>query len=348
MIPHSRPSVGKLEANAAARVIRSGIIIQNVETTAFEKEMARFLGVRGAVAVSSGTVALALALRALGVKEKDETLVPSFACSALAHACALWGAKAVPADIDLSDYNLSFDDAKRKMTHRTRAVVLTNSFGAPVHVKDFLKLGVPVIEDLAQALGASAEGKRLGGMGAAGILSFYATKLMTTGEGGMVVSNDPALLERVRDLRDYDEKPSGGFHFNFKMTDIQAAIGRVQLKRLPEFLKARRRLADFYRSRLAHLDCELPVAVEGRVYHRYVIRIVNGQAQQTLPEFHRLGVMARRAIHRPLHMDSFSPGRFPVTEKAWKEALSLPIYPSLTPAEARRVAQACLNVFKTR
>lgn len=347
MIPHSRPSLGRKDVQAVARVLHFGWVAQGPEVEHFEKAAARFLGVKGAVAVSSGTAALALALKALRIKAGDGVLVPSFACAALHHACDLWGARAQPVDVNPLDLNFSAEDARKRLKGRSRAVVLTHAFGSPADVAGARRLGLPVVEDLAQSLGATdTKGRKLGSLGEAAILSFYATKLMTTGEGGMVASNDLRLLDRVRDMRDYDEKKAGGFRFNFKMTDFQAALGRAQLSRLPRFLRRRHEIAHFYSTSLFDADCELPQPMPGRVFYRYVVRVPGNTLEGRLKEFRRRGVAARKALHCPLHRVLKAPGAFPVTDDAWKRALSLPLYPSLTREQRQRVARAAKEVLK--
>lgn len=338
MIPRARPAIGSSEAAAAARVVRSGNVSQGKEVAAFERETARFLGVGGGAAVSSGTAALTLALLALGAGPDKEVILPAFASPALFHAVRLTGAAPVLADIHWHDMNISAAQARRKMTHWTSAAVAVHGFGAPSEMEALLKLGVPVVEDLSQALGAEDYDRRkLGGFGRAAVLSFSAGKLMTTGEGGMVVSDDRRLLDAVRDLREYEGKPADKIRMNAKMTDIQAAVGRVQLKRLPSFLEARRKWAERYREALKGLPFEVPLPLFGRVYHGFVVKTPRPVTEGLLASFERRGVDVRRPLERPLHWDLPGSGAFPVTERAWRRSLSLPLFPSLTETEFRKV-----------
>lgn len=347
MIPHSRPTLGPLEAAAAARVLRSGQVAQGAEVEKFEREAARFLGCRHAAAVSSGTAALALTLKALGAGPDKEVLLPAYACAALIQAVRWIGAEPVPADVHWHDGNLSFGQVFRKLTHRTAAIVLVHSFGTPAEIEPFLRTGVPVVEDLAQAFGAQDYDRRkIGTYGAAAVASFYATKLLTSGgEGGMVISNDRRLVDAVRDVREYDEKKASLPRWNVKMTDLQAAVGRVQLKRLPSFLEARRSWARRYREELKGLPVEFPLPLYGTTYHRFILRARRPVPESFFVRARAKGIMIRRPVERPPYWDDVALGRFPVSDRLWRRSVSLPIFPSLTENEFRRVVAFAQEAF---
>jgi dTDP-4-amino-4,6-dideoxygalactose transaminase len=321
-------------------VLGSGHVAQGPRVEAFEQAIAARLGVAGAVAVSSGTAALHLALLALGVGAGDDVLIPSFTCAALLHAVRAAGATPRPVDVDPATFNLDPDAARRAHTSRTRAVVAVHAFGLPADVAALGTLGLPVVEDAAQALGATYRGRPVGALGQVGVLSFYATKLMTTGEGGMLVSDDRQLLAAARDLREYDEKTEDRARFNYKTTDLAAALGLAQLGRLPGFLAARQALAARYRTALGHAPLAHPAVPDDRAhaYHRYVVK-GRVPAERWLPALEAAGVQARRPVFRPLHRYLGLPG-FPGAEEAWARAVSLPIYPTLTPGELARVVAA--------
>jgi dTDP-4-amino-4,6-dideoxygalactose transaminase len=337
-IPHSRPSLGAEEEAAAAAVVASGQIAEGPEVAAFEREAAELLGVGHAVCVSSGTAALYLALAALGAGPGDEVVVPSFVCSALLHAVAAAGARPVPADIDPESLNIDPADARARLSARTKAIIVPHMFGLPADLDRLAGLGVPIIEDCAQAIGAAHRGRPVGTCGEAAIFSFYATKVLATGEGGMVVTTSAALAERVRDIKSYDKKTDHRRRFNFKMTDIQAAIGRVQLRKLPEFIRRRREIAADYRASLAGTALRLPPDAPGRIYFRFVL---DGLADPG--SFRRLaherGIGCEPPVHIPLHRILGVDG-FPRSEHAWRSTISLPIYPSLSPAETGRILAA--------
>jgi dTDP-4-amino-4,6-dideoxygalactose transaminase len=342
LIPHSRPTLGDDDVRAVARVVRGGQIAQGPEVAAFEREIAAWLGVAGAAACSSGTVALELALRAIGVAPGSDVIVPSYTCDALHHAVTRAGACPVLADADPRTHALALDDVRARLTPRTRAIVLVHPFGRAVDPAPFVALGVPVVEDCAQAIGAVVGGRPAGAGAAAAIASFYATKLLTTGEGG-AVGGPEALVEGVRGAREYDEAEPLAPRTNAKLTDLQAALGRSQLARLDAFIARRRAIAARYRAALAGARCALPEDVAGHVYHRFVVEIER-PVDQVMTALAARGVAARRPVFRPLHRATGATG-FPAAERLWQRALSLPCYPSLTDDEVDTVAAAVREVL---
>ncbi|MBI4589258.1 MAG: DegT/DnrJ/EryC1/StrS aminotransferase family protein [Candidatus Rokubacteria bacterium] len=348
MIAHSRPTLSEADVQRVAAVVRSGQIAQGPEVEAFERELAAFVGQRGAAAVSSGSAALHLALLALGAGPDTEVVIPTYVCDALYHAVSHCGATPVLADAEPATLSLDPDDVKRRLTARTAAVILPHAFGLAAGVEAFLAMGVPVIEDCAQAIGALDGARPVGRRGALAIFSFYATKMLTTGEGGMVVAGDPALLARVRDLREYDERTDLAPRFNYKLTDLQAALGRSQLARLPEFIARRRAVARAYRRALAGLPCRLPPDDAGgrHVYHRFVIG-VECPLDPLIAQLEGLGVRCRRPVFRPLHRALGRAG-YPRADTLWEQTLSLPCYPSLTDGEVRRVTEAVAETLERR
>src|SRR3989454_4021785 len=223
IIPHSRPTLTEDDAARVAGVVRGGQLAQGPEVERFEGELGRLLGAAGAAAVSSGSVGLELALRTLDVGPGHEVIVPTYACDAVYHAVTRCGATPVLADADPDTLGLSAVDATRRRTARTRAVIVVHPFGLAVDLDDFQALGVALVEDCAQTLGATLGGRPMGARGGLAACSFYATKLLTTGEGGAVTGRAD-LVARARDARDYDERTDLAPRFNYKMTDMQAAL----------------------------------------------------------------------------------------------------------------------------
>ncbi len=344
MIEHSKTCLGPREAAAAARVIRSGLVACGRETALLEREAARWAKMRYAVATTSGTSALLLALRAFGIGPDDEVIIPTFCCSAPWHACMQAGATPVLADCDLETLNPSPEDVARRLTRRTKAVILPNLFGLPCDPAAYaLPKRVRVLQDCAHAAGARLNGRFVGASGDACVLSFYATKLLTCGEGGMLLCDCRDWAEAALDLRACDRKASDRVRYNAKMTDIQAAIARVQLQRLGSFLKHRAALAGTYNRLLSSAAMVLPPRRPGRVYYRYVVRLPM-PAGPAIARLNRLGVQAREPIFRPLHLDVPCRGRFPQAEQAHSRCLSLPIHPLVSHADAERTA-AALNAI---
>jgi dTDP-4-amino-4,6-dideoxygalactose transaminase len=343
LIPHSRPTIDAADAERVAAVVRSGGLAQGPEVAAFERELAPWLGVEAAAAVSSGSAALELALRALGVVPGDEVVIPTYVCDALHHAVTRCGATPVLADADPVTLSLSLDDAQRRLGPRTRCVVVPHAFGLAVDAGAMAALGVSVLEDCAQTLGARVDGRLVGSLGRLAVCSFYATKLLTTGEGGLV-AGPAALVSGVREGRDYDEREDLAPRFNYKLTDLQAALGRSQLARLRAFLARRRAIAARYRSGLAGVSCELPPeAGERHVYHRFVVQ-VDVPVDEVIAGLARRGVAARRPVFRPIHRALGLDG-YPEADRLWARALSLPCYPSLTDAEVDAVTAALREVL---
>ncbi len=348
-IPHSRPTFGAAEEQAVRDVLRSGRLAQGPEVEQFERELGHWFQGLGGVAVSSGTVAIELALRALGVGEGDEVIMPSYVCAALWHATTRVGARPVLADIEGERFGLDPAAVRRALTARTKALLVPHLFGLPANVTALEQLGVPIVEDCAQTLGALEAGRPVGTVGQVAVCSFYATKLLGAGEGGMVLSRDERLLAHVRRLRQYDEDEvltTGAS--NCKMSDLHAAIARCQLTRLPDLLTRRRAIAARYREAWAGLPVQLPAVPAGctHSYFRFVVTARDGRADSDaagllMAQAARQGVQCRRPIFQPLHRYLGLEG-FPETERAFRTALSVPLYPSLNDEEVHRVI-TCLQ-----
>jgi dTDP-4-amino-4,6-dideoxygalactose transaminase len=334
--------LGTAEQRAVRRVLASGLLAEGQEVGSFEREMARKLGRRHAAAVSSGTAALHLALAAIGVGAGDRVALPSYVCPALLHAVALVGAEPILVDVDPATFNLDPDDLRKRLRSRTKAVIVPHMFGLPASFREIEACGVPIIEDCALALGTKYRKRPVGSLGVLSVVSFYATKMMATGEGGMVLGNRSALLQEVLDRRSYDGRSRHRLRFNYKMTDLQAALGRVQLRRLTDFVRRRRQLASFYSSSLAGGPWDLPSIERNHSFYRFVTRPRRG-AKRLLAELTRRGIEARRPVFRPLHR-YLGLGDFPGAEEAYRRAVSIPLYPALSSAEAERVVRATLKV----
>ena len=350
MIPHSKPTITENDIESVSEVMRSGYIAQGEKVREFEKKLASFIGVKGGIATSSGTSALHLALVVLGVGKEDEVILPTYVCTAPLNAIYYTGAKPILADINEDDFNISARDVKRKITKKTKAIIVPHMFGLPTEMDEILRFGVPVIEDCAQSIGATirqpasgirhpasgirhpASGNRhpAGSLGALSICSFYATKLLATGEGGMVLSNDEELLSRIQDLRDYDEKDDFRVRFNYKMSDIEAAFGLSQLGKLPSFIKRRKGIAQKYSSVFRDYDFLIPSVYKNRehIFYRYVVR-VHRKAEEFIEDIQNKDIECRRPVYKPLH-HYLSCGDFPVADKVYENAVSIPIYPSLS------------------
>ena len=343
-IPHSRPTLGEAEIQAVAKVIKSGHIAEGEVVARFEKNFAAKMGVQHAVAVSSGTAALHLALLAMGIGPDEEVIIPSYVCTALLHAVQYVGARPVPAEIDPLTYNIDPDDVKKRITTRTGAIIVPHMFGLAADLDKLLKLDVPIIEDCAQAVGGTYQQKMLGTFGDIAIFSFYATKVMATGEGGMVTSNSPEIIERVRDLKTYDQKKSDQVRYNYKMTDVQAALGEMQLGRLDDFIEGRRKIARQYFKSLKSLDIKISAEKAGHIYYRFVVGLET-DCDWFIRKLAQKAVGCARPVFLPIHRHLKMDG-YPVTDKVWETSLSIPIYPSLNNSEIEQIIAGFIGVYE--
>jgi len=344
VIPHSRPSLGKEEEGEVLAVLKSGQIGQGRIVKKAEKSFANFIGVKGALLVNSGTAACHLALLSLGIKEKDEVILPSYVCPALLNAIGYTGAKPILCEVKRTDFNLDPAAVKKKINRRTKAIIVPHLFGAPADFKELAKFKIPLIEDISQKIGGNYRGKKIGSLGKVSICSFYATKLITCGEGGIAFSDDEILLKKMRDLRDYDEKENYLLRYNYKLTEMQASILLVQLKKLSSFIARRKNLASEYNEAFSRYNIRLPSG-KGHVFYRYVLRIPeNRDLKKIILLFQKKGIICRRPVYKPLHRYLRQKG-FPVTEAIWHSALSLPLYPSLRKEESKRIISAGKSIF---
>jgi len=299
------------------------------------------------VLLSSGTTALTLALRALRIGPGHTVAIPSYTCAALLHAVR--GAGAVPLLCDIEADSLALDplDILRRAPGRARAAIVVHPFGEPVPLEPYRELGIPVVEDCAQAIGARDRGSPVGARGDAAVFSFAPTKVLTCGgPGGGLASPRAATVDEVRDLAGHDEKDDDRHRTNALMGDLHASVAAVQMERLTEFLDRRRALARLYDEGLLPLGLERPVCATGSrpVVFRYIVRVPD--AGRLIEPLVKAGILARRPVYRPLHTLARGDGRFPNTERAHRTLVSLPLYPALSDVDAARViteVRRCLS-----
>ena len=248
MISHNKPTIDNKETRAIGRVLKSGWIAEGKEVKSFEDKLSKYLIYKSgyAIAFSNGTSALYIALISLGIKSGEEVITSTFVCSAVLNAIYLAKAKPILVDINEDDFNISFKRTKEKINQRTKAIIIPHIFGMPADIGKFVKLGISVIEDCAQAIGSKLNGRNVGVFGKVSIFSFSASKMLTTGYGGMLFSKDKNFIEKVKDYREFDCRKKYKPRFNFQMSDFQAAMGNIQLEKLPSFLKRRKNIAKEY------------------------------------------------------------------------------------------------------
>ncbi|WP_114855600.1 DegT/DnrJ/EryC1/StrS aminotransferase family protein [Brachybacterium sp. YJGR34] len=358
MIPPAKPLIGQEERDAVDRVLASGMVAQGPEVAAFEQEFSAALaGGREVVAVNSGTSGQHLGMLALGLGPGDEVIVPSFTFAATANSVAVCGGTPVFVDVDPETFTLDPAAVEAAVTERTVGIQPVHLYGHPAPLDQLLEIaarhGLWVFEDAAQAHGATWDGAQVGTVGEAGMYSLYPTKNMTSGEGGMVSCASSATARQVRLLRNqgmetqYANEVAG---FNNRMTDIHAAIGRVQLRKLAGWTARRQDNAAFFD---AHLRGVITPVVRERathVYHQYTIRIEGASAAErdafatALREEHGVGsgVYYPTPVHR---LETFRTAQdLPVTEMLAREVLSLPVHPSVSDEDRERIVHAVNTV----
>lgn len=362
-IPAAKPIIGDEERAAVDRVMRSGMIAQGPEVAAFEQEFAdHFVSGRSTVAVNSGTSGQHLGLLAAGVGPGDEVIVPSFTFAATGNSVALTGATPVFADIEPDYYSLDPASVRAAVTPRTKGIMPVHLYGHPFLVDQIEAIArefdLAIYEDAAQAHGASWQGRAVGTIGEFAMFSLYPTKNMTSGEGGMVSCANDELARKVRVLRNqgmerqYENEVIG---FNTRMTDIHAAIGRVQLGKVDAWTAKRQQNAATLNAGLAGVaGIETPkVAAEAvHVYHQYTVRVdaaERDRIREALQSEHQIGSGVYYPIpnHRLPSLTHFAPGlELPETELAASQVLSLPVHPSLTEADLERIVSGVTAVLQ--
>ena len=356
MIPAAKPLIGRAERRAVARVMKSGGLAQGPEVAAFEKEFSLLVNGFESVAVNSGTSALHLAFLAAGIGPGDEVIVPSFSFAATANAVHLTGATAVFGDIDISTFNLDPTHTEALITPRTRAIMPVHLYGHPADMVAFGNLAkrhnLLLFEDAAQAVGASLHGTPVGCFSTAASFSFYPTKNMTSGEGGMVSTPSADVARAVRILRNqgmekkYQNEVIG---FNTRMTDIHAAIGRVQLTKLGKWTTQRQRNAEFLSGNLKNVI--IPVVAPGvtHVWHQYTIRVPDLSRDRFAEELGKRGVGSGVYYPTPIHrLSSFAlQTELAQTEQAAATCLSLPVHPALRQRDLERIVESVNSIAAT-
>jgi perosamine synthetase len=339
------PEVGEDELAEIAAVLETGQLTMGPKVDELEGLLAAAAGTAHAAAVSSGTAALHVAVLALGIGPGDEVLVPAYTFPATGNVVALAGAKPVLVDVDPVTMNIDPEDAARRVTARTKAVLAVHLFGRPARLDELP--GLPVLEDAAGALGASRAGRPCGSLGRLACFSFHPRKIVTTGEGGAVTTDDPELDEAVRSLRHHGWSPSAKYDdmpapaYNYRLSDVLCALGIPQLRRLDELLAARERIAAGYAERLAGLDVVLPAADPGDRHglQAYVVQ-VDGR-DEVMAGLRAQGIQCQIGTYALHRLGAYrDQGAFPGADAAFERALALPLHGRLGEGDLDRVAEA--------
>lgn len=375
-VPFHLAAVGEEEAHAAAEVVRSGWLTMGARTFEFERQFAAYVGARHAIALCSGTAALHVALEAAGICAGDEVLLPVTTFTATAEAVCYLGAKPILVDIDSRSMNFDWQDAIRRVSPKTRAMIPVHLAGVPCDMAELQELArahnLRIIEDAAHALPASYRGVPIGALSELTAFSFYATKTLTTGEGGMVTTNNDSFADRIRIMRLHGMqrdawnrygKAGAWFYqvveagFKYNMTDIQAAIGLVQLAKCDDLASARQSIEERYNAVFSQVPAlQIPERPRDRKtsWHLYILRLrhefLSITRDQFITELSERGIGA--SVHFiPLHLHPFyqrefgyKPGDFPAAEAEYYRAISLPIFPAMTEEHVQAVIETVMEI----
>ena len=352
-IAHTKPFFDHGEANALLAVIESRLVNEGDLANKLVRRMAQLANSLGGVPTSTGTLGLHLALRTLGVDTKDdEVIIPDFACHSLYDCVKMAGGTPVFCDINLEDYSLCIDSVRAQLRENTRAIILPHMYGCPAGIDEFLELGVPIIEDCAQTVGAAYQGTPVGSFGALSCFSFEGSKLIAAGEGGVALANDDVLLQRLNTLRYGLE---GHFAYHYRLSDLVAALALIQLDKLPFMIERRRHVAAIYRNALRDLEDQgilrLPNPPSGResVWYRFVV-VCDTDSGDLIDFANQKGVLIRNPLPSGCLSATFRDyaannqnSRLLATNGA-----SLPIYPDLRDADIAKVLDVIHSFYKSR
>jgi perosamine synthetase len=360
-IPVARPAIGQDEISAVTAVLESGILASGERVVEFEKKFADYCGTTHAVAINNGTAALHAALLAADIGPGDEVIVPSFTFFATASAVSMTGAKPVFVDVNEKTFCIDPDQVENHITPKTKAVIGVHLFGQPFDIQGIKQVceshNLTLIEDAAQAQGAMWNSEKAGAMGHMGCFSFYATKNMTTGEGGMVTTSDKALNERLRLLINHGQSEKylhTRIGYNYRLTDVAAAIGLVQLKKLEKFNTRRRKNAEYYDTHLSVKGLITPFVAPGmhHVYHQYVVRLTDEfpLKRADFMEYLKvkgIGTAVHYPIpihHQPVYARANEGDSCPISTSLSTSVLSIPVHPLLDQKELAYICDAINRV----
>ena len=343
VIPHSKPWIIQEDKNAIDKVLESGMISQGNITKKFELKVSNYLNSKASIACSSGTSALILALRSLEIGSESEVILPSYVCRSVYESVITVGARPIICDIG-DNWVMNIENIVPLISKKTSAIIIVHIFGLPVDIHPFQNLDIPIIEDACQAIGLTTNNRKAGTIGDVSIFSFHATKCLTTGEGGMLNSNNTDIISKARSLKDGKEELDS--IYPMPMSDMQAALGLSQFFRYDKFLRRRQSIKEFFVNELQNqvpikkiiMDTDFlfrfPLFLEG--YDRN--RIMDSLAKKNI--ISRLGV--DQSIHSLLGLDNLD---FPNTVSALNNTLSIPFYPALSDIDVMRIVEALKENF---
>ncbi len=352
MVQIAKPLIGKEERDAVDEVLKSGNLASGKKVEEFERKFADFTNTKYAIATNSGTSAIHTGLLSLNIRKGNEVIIPGFSFIATANTILHCGAKPVFCDINIKTYNINPDKIERLITNKTKAIMPVHLFGQPADMKNILRIAkdynLKVICDACQAHGAEYKGKKIGGFGDLECFSFYPTKNMTTGEGGIITTNNKDIYERAKSIINHGRKINkrGYIHwkngYNYRMTDIAATIGLEQLKKLPEFNKRRRENASYYNKYLTRVGLPYVLRDAKHIYHQYTIKTNYRKLLLRRLEKNNIGygIYYPHPLYYYPHLKKYKDGKLQYTEEACKKVVSIPVHPSVTKNDLKKVTRA--------
>lgn len=349
MIQHNKPYFDQYDEDAVIAALKSGYIAQGREVELFERELSAYTNIHHSILLNSGTTAIYLALYALNVVRGDEVILPTYVCSALLNAIHMIGALPVLVDVNDTDFNIDWNRVDEKLSTKTKAILVPHIHGMPSLVPGSCYKNVPIIEDCATAIGsykyANQEKEHVGAVADISITSFYATKFCAMGYGGFVMTKSDELAERVLEYREFDCVEEYEPRFNFQVSDLNAALGRSQLKKVDSFLKRRKQIAARYDEVFNQKGIERQTSTINCQYnnYRYIIRLKEAEVNKLSTYLYNKGIKtiipieSYELLHNYLKL---SPLEYPVAENIAKTTLSMPIYPALQDEEVDLIVKA--------
>ena len=358
MINIAKPLIGIEEQNAVKRVLESGMIACGPVTAEFEKNFADYVGTKHAISTTSGTTAIHLALMCLGINSGDEVIVPSFSFIASVNPVLFCNAKPVFCDINPKTYNIDVNKIETLITEKTKAIIPVHLYGQPAEMKPIIEIAernnLKIIGDACQAHGATYDNKMIGSFGDMECFSFYPTKNMTTSEGGMITTNSDEIAELALSIRNHGrEKTKWGYEhgrlgYNYRMTDITAAIGIEQLKKLPMFINKRRQNAKYFNENLKGLETPFLIENAEHAYHQYTVKCEKRDILIDALKKNEIGfgVYYPKPLHHFDHLKQFSHDDLQNSEQICNKILSIPVHPGLTNEDIEKIINVINGVYQ--
>jgi dTDP-4-amino-4,6-dideoxygalactose transaminase len=358
LIKHSNPTIKKKDLENVLNCLITDEIAPGNLVKEFEDKLTGYLGAKHGLATMSAESALHLILISLGAGCGDEIILPSYYYSNIMNVINYTGATPVLADLEEGSYHLSLEDVKSKINDKTKAVIIPHMFGLPANIKQFLSLGPKIIEDCSHSLGSEIldipEGgkeediirQKTGTFADFAFFSFYATRMMTTGQGGFLTCKTKKSYEEILDLIMFDEREDYKIRYSYKLSDMQAALGIRQVDLLDFFINVRKEIASIYNKKLMEVKRKYPDNFEDRpnIYYRYPVRI-KVPPKEAIELYKNQGIEAKRPVYKPLHVYAqMDRNLFPNTEDAYMNTISVPIYPTLTKSSVDLISKVITKV----